>query len=83
MTPPKPVEEDLYEFSDEKLAAMKIDTLPATLGAAVLELQKDPVAKEALGEHTYGKYIEAKNAEWDGYRLYVSQWELDKYLEVY
>jgi len=83
MTPPKPVEEDLYEFSDEKLASMNIDTLPASLGEAVAAMQKDPIAKAALGEHTFEKYIEAKKAEWDGFRLYVSQWELDKYLEMY
>lgn len=83
MTPPKPVEEDLYEFSDEKLAELNIDTLPSTLGEAVIELTKDPLIKETLGGHTYGKYIEAKSAEWDGFRLFVSQWELDQYLEVY
>lgn len=83
MTPPAPVEEDLYEFSDEKLASKNIDTLPSTLGEAIAELQKDPLAKEALGEHTFEKYIEAKTAEWDGFRLFVSQWELDQYMEVY
>ena len=83
MTPPEPVEEDLYEFSDEKLASLNIDTLPASLGEAVAELQKEPIAKAALGEHTYAKYIEAKKAEWDSYCLFVSQWELDQYLKVY
>jgi len=83
MVPPKPVEEDLFEFSDEKLVTMNIDTLPATLGTAIEELQKSPIARAALGKHTFGKFIEAKKAEWDGFRLYVSQWEIDKYLEVY
>jgi glutamine synthetase len=83
LTPPNPVEEDLYEFSDEKLESLNIDTLPASLGEALVEMQKDDLVKEALGEHTYHKFIEAKQAEWDEYRLYVSQWELDKYLEVY
>jgi glutamine synthetase len=83
LTPPSPVEEDLYEFSDEKLAELNIDTLPSTLGEAVVEMKKNPLVKEALGEHTYEKYIEAKQAEWDGFRLYVSQWELDQYMEVY
>jgi len=83
LTPPKPVEEDVYEFSDEKLKELKIDTLPATLGDALEEMKKDPLVKATLGEHTYEKYLEAKQAEWDGFRLYVSQWELDQYLEVY
>ncbi len=80
---PKPVEEDLYDFSDEKLKELNIETLPSTLGEAVEAMQSSELMKEALGEHTYEKYIEAKQAEWDEYRLYVSQWELDKYLEVY
>ncbi len=83
MTPPKPVEEDLYEFSDEKLASMNIETLPASLGEALSNLKDSAIAKEVLGEHTYNKYIEAKTAEWDSYRLFVSQWEIDKYMEVY
>lgn len=82
-TPPKPVEEDLYDFSDEKLEELNIDTLPATLGEALAAMKADPIMKETLGEHTFEKYIEAKQAEWDEFRLYVSQWELDKYLEIY
>ena len=81
LTPPSPVEEDVYEFTDEKLKELKIETLPATLGDALVEMQKDPLIKETLGEHTFEKFVESKQAEWDEYRLYVSQWELDKYLE--
>jgi glutamine synthetase len=83
MTPPEPVEEDLYEFSDEKLASKNISTLPSTLGEAIAMMQESDIAKETLGAHTFGKYIEAKTAEWDGFRLFVSQWELDQYMEVY
>lgn len=83
LQPPKPVEEDLYEFSDEKLKEFNITTLPATLGQALELMQQEPIVKETLGAHTFEKFIEAKQAEWDAYRLYVSQWELDRYLEVY
>ena len=83
LTPPEPVEEDVYEFTDEKLKELKIETLPATLGDALAVMQQDPLIKETLGEHTYEKFLESKQAEWDEYRLYVSQWELDKYLEVF
>jgi glutamine synthetase len=27
--------------------------------------------------------MESKKKEWDGYRLAVTQWELDQYLEKY
>ena len=39
--------------------------------------------REALGEHIFERYIEAKTQEWDEYRLDVSQWELDRYLPTY
>ena len=38
---------------------------------------------EALGEHVLGHFIDAKRAEWDGYRAQVTQWEIDRYLEAY
>lgn len=83
LTPPKSVEEDVYNFSDDKLQEMKIDTLPYSLWQAIKELKKDAVIQEALGKHTYERYIEAKTREWDEYRLEVTPWELNKYLEIY
>lgn len=81
LTPPKPVEEDVYEFDEAKLNIHKIDTLPGSLGEAMIELKKDPVIQEALGKHTYPIYVAAKKAEFDEFRLQVTKWELDKYLE--
>jgi glutamine synthetase len=83
LTPPKPVEADLYDFSDLRLHAMQIETLPASLGEALEVMQTDPLIKETLGEHTYKKYLEAKQLEWEMFRLSVSDWELKKYLETY
>jgi len=83
LTPPNPVEEDVYHFTDEDLKEKNIATLPATLAEALEAMKADPLVKETLGTHTFEKYIEAKQSEWDEFRLYVSQWELDKYLEVY
>jgi glutamine synthetase len=36
-----------------------------------------------MGQHVYERYVEAKSQEWNEYRLYVSQWELDRYLTRY
>jgi glutamine synthetase len=83
LTPPGPVEEDVYHFTDNDLKEKNIATLPATLADALEAMKADPLVKETLGAHTFEKYIEAKQSEWDEFRLYVSQWELDKYLEVY
>jgi glutamine synthetase len=83
LVPPEPVEEDVYHFDDTKLAKLRIDTLPYSLWQALKELKADKVVQEALGEHMYKRYIDAKTREWDEYRLHVSDWELNKYLEIY
>jgi glutamine synthetase len=53
------------------------------LGQALEELQADDVIQAAMGQHVYERYVEAKSQEWNEYRLYVSQWELDRYLTRY
>ena len=82
MTPPPPVNEDVYLFTDEDLRARSIGVLPGTLGEAVSALEADEVLKDALGEHLCEAYIRAKRAEWNDYRIRVSQWELERYLET-
>jgi glutamine synthetase len=80
---PDPVEENLYHFTDDDLKRRNIPTLPATLGEATAELAKNDVIRAALGDHIFNALIEAQTAEWDSFRLHVSQWELDRYLEIY
>jgi len=78
--PPDPVEEDVYEFDDEELSEFYIHTLPGSLGEAIEELEKSDLVKRTLGPYTYRRFLEAKKAEWDEYRLRVSDWEMQRYL---
>ncbi len=83
LKPPEPVEEDVYHFDDAKLAELNIDTLPDSLAQALKELKADKVIQSALGPHTYEMYVQAKSKEWDEFRVQVTPWELEKYLESY
>jgi glutamine synthetase len=78
-----PVEESLFEMTADRIAEKGIRELPGTLGSALDELAADDVIREALGEHVYDHFAEAKRAEWNAYRTHVSQWELDTYLEAF
>jgi len=78
---PEPIEENLYSFDESELAKRQITTLPGSLGEALEELKRDEVVQEALGAHVYERFLEAKTIEWNEYRMYVSPWELDRYLE--
>jgi len=78
-----PVEESLFEMDASRVTERGIQELPGTLGQAIDELKADPVVCEALGDHVFEHYVEAKTAEWDEYRTQVTQWELDRYLEAF
>ncbi|NLF64366.1 MAG: glutamine synthetase [Chloroflexi bacterium] len=82
MTPPEPVEEDVYHFDRSRLQEYNIATLPGSLAEAIEELEADQVLLDALGEHTARLFVEAKKAEWDDYRMQVTEWEIDRYLET-
>ena len=83
LTPPEPVEENLYHFDAAKLESRKIKQLPGTLREALDELEADKVIREALGEHVFERFVEAKTEEWNEYRTQVSSWEVDRYLEAF
>ena len=78
-----PVEESLFEMDAATIAAKGIRELPGTLGEALDELEGDSVIREALGDHVFSHYVEAKRAEWDEYRTQVSDWEVERYLDEF
>lgn len=82
LEPPEPVNEDVYLFDDAALRARGITTLPDTLGQALVEMQQDAVITGALGPHLCQAFMRAKEQEWKEYRLRVSRWEVERYLEV-
>jgi glutamine synthetase len=82
MTPPSAVSEDVFEWTKEEREAHGVGVLPSTLEEAMDELAKDEVIRGALGEHIYTAYNRAKRTEWEAYRLHVSNWELERYLET-
>ncbi|WP_459193331.1 type I glutamate--ammonia ligase [Halosimplex sp. J119] len=78
-----PVRENIYEFDEAKREEYGITTLPTNLGEALDALESDEVVQDALGEHVYENFVEAKTQEYDDYRVDVSDWELDRYLETF
>jgi glutamine synthetase len=80
---PDPIRENIYEFDEAKREEYGITTLPSNLGEALDALEADEVVQSALGPHVTEKFIEAKTHEYDEFRIDVSQWELDQYLEKF
>ena len=70
-------------MTEEEREAAQIYDLPSTIHNAIKALRKDPVMIDALGQHIYGNFNEAKRMEWAAYRQTVSEWEREQYLELY
>ncbi len=78
--PPESVDCNIFEMSAEQKAACGIEEIPGTLIEALNAMEEDALIKEALGTHTYTKYIQGKKEEWDSYRAQVTDWEIRAYL---
>lgn len=73
---------NVYHLTPEEREELNIAELPGSLAEAMRELENDPVLQEALGETTYQAFQRAKWAEIEEYRTRVTDWELERYLEL-
>jgi glutamine synthetase len=83
LTPPAPVDRNIYVMSKEERIEEGIIDLPATLAQALDQLKSDEVIVSGLGEHIFEHFIEAKEIEWDMFRTVVHPWERDQYMSMY
>ncbi len=81
--PGEPTNFDIYNMTEEERKKLGIESLPGNLMEAMDEFLKDDVLKSALSDHVIEKLIEAKKEEWDSFRTHVTDWELDRYLEIF
>ena len=79
---PQPIEENVYEMSEEEKERRGIGTLPASLLEAILLTEKSELVRKALGDHVFNAFIKNKKIEWDQYRTQVTEYELNKYLPI-
>jgi glutamine synthetase len=82
LKPPEPVEENVYEMTDEERKEKGIGTLPGSLGDAIQLTEKSELVRKALGDHVFEAFIKNKQIEWDQYRIQVTGYELEKYLPI-
>jgi glutamine synthetase len=79
---PEPVEHDIFEMDAKARAEAGITSLPGSLWEAVEEFKQSVMANEVLGDHIFGKVIANKEKEWDMFRTYVTDFEINRYLPM-
>lgn len=82
VTPPAPVEKNLFLLSSNEIKQRKIKSLPRNLFTALEEFEKCYLARVALGDYIFENFLYSKRKEWNDYRKQVTPWELKKYLDV-
>jgi glutamine synthetase len=78
---------NLHALSRAQREELGIDVLPANLLDATRELERDDVLRAALGRGKNEDYVDyfvrVKQAEWQEAHEQITQWELDRYLQLY
>ncbi|MCD5411797.1 glutamine synthetase family protein [Thermodesulfovibrionales bacterium] len=79
---PDPIEENVYEMTEEERKKRGIDTLPDSLWEAIQLTEKSELMRRTLGDHVFDSFIKNKRIEWDEYRTQITEYELKRYLPV-
>ena len=83
LTPPKPLNNvNLYRLDAKDRKRLGVGELPGSLAEALTELSKDKALVDALGPVAYEAFVRAKTEEWDDYRIHVTDYEIERYLET-
>jgi glutamine synthetase len=73
---------NVYHLTPEERSSLGVAELPGSLAEAIRETDEDQVLIGALGSEIYQAFRRAKWAEIEEYRMKVTDWELEHYLEI-
>lgn len=83
LQPGAAVDDDLYEYTPQQLAAKGIRNVPQHLSEAVDALQADEILMAALGGDFVAEFSRLKRMEWIEYSRHVSDWERKRYADFF
>jgi len=79
---PEPVEENVFEMTEEERKARGIDHLPGSLAEAIELAEGSELLRRCLGDHLYESLLTNKKIEWTNFRRHVTDFELKRYLPL-
>jgi len=79
---PPEASNNIYEMTPAERETAGIASLPEDLPDAIALAERSDLLREVLGEHVHEYLIRGKRAEWDGYKAYVTPYELQRYLPI-
>jgi glutamine synthetase len=79
MTPPAPLDEDLYQMPVDQQQLHQLRRLPADLGQALQAFGQDQGLRQAMGSAFSEVYEAVKQQEWLEWQAAVTDWETRRY----
>ncbi len=79
---PAEASNNIFEMTDDERRAAGIASLPEDLYEAITLAADSKVVREGLGEHVHEWLLRNKRAEWDGFKAYVTPYEVERYLPI-
>jgi glutamine synthetase len=79
---PPEASNNIYEMTEDERETAGIESLPEDLVEAIHLAEGSEVLRTALGDHVHEYLIRNKRQEWDGFKAYVSPYELERYLPI-
>jgi glutamine synthetase len=79
---PEPIEKNLYHLTAEERQKMGVESLPDSLGEAIVITERSELIRRALGEHVFSRFVSLKKKAWEDYRIQLTRYELDNLLPV-
>jgi glutamine synthetase len=81
--PPEPLNNiNVYELNREEREELGVAELPGSLKEALDEFERDEVVKSGFSSSLYETFVRAKRSEWDDYRIHVTDWEINNFLQT-
>jgi glutamine synthetase len=81
--PPAPLNNvNVYDLTPAERQTRGISELPGSLAEALRELEGSSLLRTALGDTIFEAFLRAKWAEVEEYRMKVTDWEVERYLEM-
>ena len=77
-----PTDRSVVDMTAAEREALGIRSLPEDLHAAIECAEASDFLRRTLGDHVFTKLIENKRLEWNRFRSYVTNFELEQYLPI-
>jgi len=83
ITPPNPVDENIFDMKGSRKKQLMIDNLPQSLWHALEYTKVSEFVKGVLGQHIFSTFIRARESDWSEFGAAVTSWEVKKYMDLY